>query len=230
MRLTQPQTHVDPRETRAPSHNFHAAFTLPELLVVLMIVIILVGMITPPSHGSREKARGIKCVNNLKNVGLALRIYATDNHDRFPWEIPNQKDVIQINYLSDPANYIRGLSNELTIPKIVLCPADTRKEATNWIQFSRTNLSYFISPDASQTFSNSFLAGDRNITNNLGALPPGLNTLSTNDPVGWDKNIHKNAGNACFGDGRVQILSSAKLRDQLRHTGQTNKSIELAVP
>jgi len=169
-------------------------------------------------------------VNNLKNVGIAFRIYATDNHDRFPWQIPSQKDETHIDYLSDPADYIRGLSNELSTPKIVICPADKREEATNWIQFSRTNLSYFISPDASETFPQSFLAGDRNITNTLGRLPPGLNTLSTNDPVGWDETIHKYQGNACMGDGSVQQLSSARLRDQLRHTGQTNKSIKLSIP
>jgi prepilin-type N-terminal cleavage/methylation domain-containing protein len=230
MSLNKGKNPAGAREIRAQSRNFHAAFTLIELLVVLAIVVILVGMITPPSHAPREKVHRIKCMNDLKNLGIAFRIYATDNHDRFPWEIPNQKDEIHINYLSDPSDYIRGLSNEISTPKILICPADTRKEATNWSQFSRTTLSYFISPDASQTFSNSFLAGDRNITNNLGALRPGLNTLSTNGPAGWDKTNHKYQGNACMGDGSVQQLSSARFREQLRNTGQTNKDIKLSVP
>ena len=222
-------TNSAPPETHPTSRTIHA-FTLIELLVVLVIVVILVGMIVPPGHAPREKVDRIRCINNLKKVGIAFRIYATDNHDRFPWEIPNQKAEIHINYLSDPADYIRGLSNEFSTPKILICPADKRADATNWIQFSRTNLSYFISPDALQSFSNSFLAGDRNITNNLGTLPPGLNTLSTNDPVGWDETMHKNQGNACMGDGSVPRLSSARLRDQLRNTGLTNKYIKLCVP
>lgn len=219
------------REAHFSSNKILLAFTLPELLVVLVIVIILVGMIIPPTHAPREKVDRIKCVNNLKNIGVAFRVYANDNHDRFSWEISDPKDETHINYLSDPADYLRGLSNELSTPKILICRADKRVDATNWIQFSRTNLSYFISPDASQIFSNSFLAGDRNITNQSGALRPGLNSISrTENTVGWDQTIHKHQGNVTLADGAVQQLTSARLRDQLRHTGQTNKYIKLSVP
>jgi len=37
---------------------------------------------------SWEKAQRIRCVNNLKQIGIATRIYATDNQDRFPWQVP----------------------------------------------------------------------------------------------------------------------------------------------
>lgn len=229
MRLNRANSARD-RETRSRSHTIYA-FTLIELLIVLVIVVILVGMIIPAGHAPREKVDRIKCVNNLKNVGIALRIYATDNHDQFPWQISNPKNETQINYLSDPADYLRGLSNELSTPKILICRADKRVDATNWIQFSRANLSYFISPDASQTFSNSFLAGDRNITNQSGAVRPGLNSISrSNNTVGWDQTIHKHQGNVTFADGAVQQLTSARLREQLRQTGQTNQYIKLSVP
>jgi prepilin-type N-terminal cleavage/methylation domain-containing protein/prepilin-type processing-associated H-X9-DG protein len=224
-----------PRETHAQSHNSHAAFTLIELLVVLIIGVILVAMTIPmPGHSSTEKARRIKCVNNLKNVGLAFRIYSADNKGRFPWEIPDRTGGLRINYSPDPMTYILSITNELTTPKILQCRADsrdTRTDWTNWNQFSRTNLSYFISPDASQTLPQSFLVGDRNITNEFGALRPGLRSLSrTNNAAGWDQTIHKNQGNACMADGSVQQLSGARLRAQLQNTGQTNKSIKLSVP
>ncbi|HUS36419.1 MAG TPA: prepilin-type N-terminal cleavage/methylation domain-containing protein [Verrucomicrobiae bacterium] len=223
------------RETHAQSQNSHAAFTLPELLVVLAILIILIGMIMPPVHHQRPAAYRIKCVNNLKNVGLAFRIYATDNNDRYPWELPDSNDATNRNrilYSADPTTYILAVTNELSIPKIVKCPADIRTEATNWTQFTRENMSYFISPDSTETFPQSFLAGDRSITNKNGRLPPGLHDLSTTDvaAVGWDETIHKNQGNACMGDGSVQQLSAARLREQLRNTGRTNKSIKLSVP
>jgi hypothetical protein len=229
MLLNNPDTNARSSEIRAPSHNSYAAFTLIELLLVLVIVVILVGMIIPARH-SHGKTPRIRCVNNLKNIGLAFHIYATDNNDHFPWEIPNEKGEIHINYLSDPTEYIRILSNELSTPKIVICPQDNRQEATNWINFSRTNISYFVSPDAAEVYPQSFLVGDRNITNILGRLRPGLRAISTNYPVGWDDTIHKNQGNACMSDGSVQQLSSARLRDQLRNTGQTNKFIKLSVP
>jgi prepilin-type N-terminal cleavage/methylation domain-containing protein len=223
-----------PRETHAQSHNSHA-FTIVELLVVIAIVLILAGMIMPPaSHSSKAKANRIKCVNNLKNVGLAFRIYANDNNNRFPWELPDPKDTnapTHTLYSSDPTAYILPLTNELSVPFIVQCPNDTRHAATNWTQFTRANLSYFISPDASETFPQSFLAGDRNITNEFGRLRPGLCALSlTNNLAGWDETIHKHQGNASMGDGSVQQLSSARLREQLRNTGQTDKYIKLSIP
>jgi prepilin-type N-terminal cleavage/methylation domain-containing protein len=223
------------RETHAQPHHSHAAFTLPELLIVLVIVVVLVGMIIPtPLHHPQSGYR-IKCVNNLKNVGLAFRIYSNDNNNRLPWQIPDPKDskgATRVRYSDDPTTYILAVTNELVTPLIVKCAADKRNAVTNWTQFTRTNLSYFISPDASETYPQSFLAGDRNITNKNGRLPAGLHHIPTTDvaAIGWDETIHKNCGNACMGDGSVQQLSSARLRDQLRNTSQTNKSIQLSIP
>ena len=135
-------------------------------------------------------------------------------------------------YLADPAMYIKALTNELSTPKIVVCPNDERKEATNWAHFTRTNLSYFVSADASERFPQSLLAGDRNITNENGRLMPGLRKLSTlaGGVAGWDNTIHKGQGNACVGDGSVQQLSVARLREQLRNTGLSLSNITLSVP
>jgi prepilin-type N-terminal cleavage/methylation domain-containing protein/prepilin-type processing-associated H-X9-DG protein len=215
-------------------------FTLIELVVVLAVIAIFLAMIDfgPPGN-AKARAQRIQCVNNLKQTGLAFRVWAGDNGDKYPM------DVAQTN--GGSAEFTTGLnayrhfqvmSNELATPKVLLCPADwlngssissgARIPAANFTAFNNSNLSYFVGIDAKVSNVTMFLSGDRNITSGS-ALKNGLLELTTNAADNWTSEVHPKMGNILFADGSVRQMSNSNLRAAIASTALATNRLQMPV-
>ena len=151
--------------------------------MVIAIIAILAAMLLPALARAKARAQRISCVNNLREIDIAFKTWALDNDDHFPMLVtsdeggpPNQNLLMQNPPLAGFLYQVFGvMSNELSTPKVLVCPSDERSSQTNfWMlandastvagpYFNNQYLSYFLGKDATENQPQMLLAGDRNI-------------------------------------------------------------------
>ena len=110
-------------------------FTLIEILVVIAIIAVLAAMLLPALSSARGSAKGIACVGNLKQIGLAHIFYCKNNADKTP-------KVWSPRWIDSLADYISE-KNENTNGNVWICPSDSRVGVV-WSGSDNSRLSYGI--------------------------------------------------------------------------------------
>jgi len=213
------------------SPKTNSGLTLVELLLVVVVLVVLFVMLIPSPRYGKHAALSVYCKENLKQTGLAYRIWADDNGGKYPMELSKMNGgTLELMGTADAWQTYQVMSNELSTPKVLFCPADEERQmyATNFSTDLQGKISYFIGLDAGTNRPQSFLSGDDNFEIAGQPVKSGLLSLWTNDPVSWAATRHMHSGNLGLGDGSVQCSTSSGLRSYLVQTEiATNR---LAIP
>lgn len=205
-------------------------FTLVALLVIVAVIAILAAMLLPALASAKRKSSYIGCVNNLKQCGLAFKLWEGDNNDKYPMDVStNRGGTMEYADGANTFRHFQVMSNELSTPKILACPMDTRKAAYNFSRFKNANVSYFVSLNAAEAFPQEFLDGDRNLTAD-NEPENGILKLSPGQRVGWTSAMHVNNGNIGFADGSVQQFTSSGVRAALKNSGDATNVWQISLP
>jgi len=191
------------------NHGNQGGMTLIEMLCVIAIIALLAAMLLPALQRGKSKAQQIRCLSNLRQIGLASLSFAHSHEDKFPVQVTTNQGG-SLEYLQ-AASALSGefyfsyrhflpLATELDTPKVLRCPADVRNEATNFASLRNENLSYFVGANPVYGRSDSALSGDRNLSPLYGTMVRvgGLVNLK------WTEEMHQHRGNVLFADGHVE--------------------------
>jgi prepilin-type N-terminal cleavage/methylation domain-containing protein len=207
------------------------ALTLVEVLAVSVIVAVLVCFLLPALASARKKSQRIHCVNNLMQIGLSFRIWEGDHTNLYPMSIStNLGGTLEYVASGETFRHFQVMSNELSTPYILICPADMRPRAKDFgPTLSNTNVSYFVGVDVDETKPGMLLSGDRNIVGGT-KLANEILEITTNQLIGWSSEMHNSVGDIGLVDGSVVALGRGGFADWPEWGVKPAATNRLAIP
>jgi prepilin-type N-terminal cleavage/methylation domain-containing protein len=205
-----------------------AGFTMVELLVVIAIIGILASLLLPALARAKAKARRIKCVNNLGQVGKALIGFAHDNEGSLPWQLTVDQ---QRNHFSELYEESLGaifaapaMKVEIHTPRILHSPCDpTRKpyneiarenwdsyNAKNGIYLPNKSISYLLVRGGDVARPSTVLALTRNLSK-CDIAKSRWNGAGDDDESRVMAGLDKGQGQMVLADGSAQFSNDSDL-------------------
>jgi type II secretory pathway pseudopilin PulG len=242
-------------QTTAPPSPPNRGFTRLELVAVLAGLAVLGAVVAPVLAHSRLRSDRIICANNLRQIGLAMQLWANDHGDSIPQEVSlaeggTRRHPLAVNVWL----HFSWISNELGSAQLLFCPSDQGRPARDFSgdpnggylhpNFANRATSYLIShplPSGPRDIFSAgpfgLLAADRNV--GFDGTSYGCDRFKAARRVDlrppflnfrWDTNLHNNVGNVLSLDGGVAEVNNDGLLRYLRILGIDNGSLHFLAP